>query len=88
MFRVGHALPQASKGEKAKARDILSAIHILHTIEHENRPLTSEERTILLRFSGFGPVALRIFPDPTTGNYKDAEWRSIGEEVKESSHAE
>ena len=37
---------------------------------------------MLARFSGFGPVALSIFPDPVSGKYKDAGWQSIGEELK------
>jgi hypothetical protein len=37
---------------------------------------------MLLRFSGFGPVALSIFPDPVTGHYKDATWKAFGEELK------
>ena len=35
----------------------------------------------MLRFAGFGPVALSIFPDPVTGRYKDADWQAIGEEL-------
>src|SRR5262249_5371038 len=34
------------------------------------------------RFAGFGPVALSIFPDPTTGRYKDAGWQVLSEELK------
>lgn len=37
---------------------------------------------MLLRFSGFGPVALSIFPDPATGRYKDPTWQSLGEELR------
>src|SRR5262249_13746928 len=36
----------------------------------------------LLRFGGFGPVALSIFPDPVTGHYKDASWQDLGLELK------
>src|SRR5437762_2280384 len=64
-------VPLAS-GEKAKARDILAAIRAVKTIEQEQRSATPEERQTLARFAGFGPVALGIFPDPETGNYKDA----------------
>jgi len=69
-------------GEKGKARDIIAAIRTLEAIEQEQRHATGEERQILARFSGFGPVALSIFPDPTTGQYKDASWQAIGEELK------
>jgi len=74
-------VPIAS-GEKAKARDLLAAIRTLQRIEHEQRPATPEERQTLARFAGFGPVALRIFPDPVTGRYKDAAWQILGEELK------
>src|SRR6185312_4001767 len=33
------------------------------------------------RFPGFGPVALSIFPDPVSGQYKDG-WQPIGEELQ------
>ncbi|MFL5340172.1 MAG: DEAD/DEAH box helicase family protein, partial [Gemmataceae bacterium] len=74
--------PAIASGEKAKARDIITAIRTLKTIEHEQRPATAGERQVLARFAGFGPVALRIFPDPATGRYKDAAWQTLGEELK------
>ena len=74
--------PPLASGEKAKARDILAAIHTLQRIERAERPATPEERQILSRFGGFGPVALSIFPDPVTGRYKDASWQELGEELK------
>src|SRR3984957_4393655 len=82
---ASHEPPQRSgmaSGEKTKARDIIAAIRTLQTIEHEGRPATPDEKHILGRFSGFGPVALSIFPDPVTGKYKDAGWQSLGEELK------
>ncbi len=75
------AKPMAS-GEKTKARDILAAIRTLKAIEHQHRPATPQEKQTLARFSGFGPVALSIFPDPVTGKYKDAGWEAIGEALK------
>jgi N12 class adenine-specific DNA methylase/SAM-dependent methyltransferase len=85
--------PLIAAGEKAKARDILAAIRGLKRIEQDpatpeaspgrrQRPATPEERQALLRFGGFGPVALSIFPDPVRGRYKDASWQAIGEELK------
>jgi N12 class adenine-specific DNA methylase len=71
-----------ASGEKAKARDILAAIRTLKQLEHEGRPATPEERQALLRFGGFGPVALSIFPAPVTGRYKDASWQPLGEELR------
>jgi hypothetical protein len=75
-------LPALATGEKAKARDLLSAIRLLHRIEQEQRHATAAERPMLARFAGFGPVALSIFPDPVTGRYKDASWQALGEELK------
>src|SRR6266403_3639057 len=72
----------ASSGEKAKARAILDAIRTLQAIEQAQRPATPEERAVLARFPGFGPVALGIFPDPVTGQYKDAGWQQLGEQLQ------
>jgi hypothetical protein len=71
-----------ASSEKAKARDILAAIRTIKRIEDEQRPATPEEKQVLARFAGFGPVALSIFPDPATGRYKDATWQALGEELK------
>ncbi len=73
--------PTFASGEKAKACDIIAAIRTLHRIEQEKRRATPEERDVLARFSGFGPVALSIFPDPVTHRYKEG-WQDIGEELK------
>ncbi len=73
--------PDVSSGEKTKARDILAAIKTLHQVEQRGTPATPEERDALARFCGFGPVALSIFPNPATGEFKDG-WREIGEELK------
>ena len=35
----------------------------------------------LRRFGGSGPVALSVFPDPITGEYKPG-WQSIGDALK------
>jgi hypothetical protein len=74
--------PSIAGGEKAKARDILTAIRTLTRIEHEQRPASLDERQALARFPGFGPVALSLFPDPVTGRYKDDSWRTLGEELR------
>lgn len=71
-----------ASGEKAKAHDILAAIRTLKSIEEEGRRATPVERDVLARFAGFGPVALSIFPDPVTGRFKDANWQSVGDELK------
>ena len=71
-----------ASGEKAKARDIIAAIRTVQQVEHEQRHATREEKQVLARFAGFGPVALSIFPDPVTGRYKDATWQTLGDELK------
>ena len=70
-----------SSGEKAKARDIVAAIRTLKTVEQEHRPPTDDEMQALRKFGGFGAVALSIFPDPVTGQYKPG-WEPIGEELR------
>ena len=74
--------PHTVSGDKAKARAILAAICTLQTIEQAQRPATSEECAALARFPGFGPVALGIFPDPVTGQYKDTGWQQLGEQLQ------
>jgi hypothetical protein len=74
--------PHLATGDKAKARDILSAIRTLTRLESEHRPAIPEERQALARFPGFGPVALLLFPDPVTGRYRDESWRMLSEELR------
>jgi len=74
--------PAFASGDKGKARDLLAAIRTLHTIEREQRSATAQEQAILAQFPGFGPVALSLFPNPVTGEYKDAGWRVLGEELQ------
>jgi hypothetical protein len=71
-----------ASGEKSQSRDIIAAIRTLKAVEQEGRLATTGEKQILARFSGFGPVALSIFPDPVTGTYKGPGWQAIGEELK------
>jgi SAM-dependent methyltransferase len=71
-----------ASGDKTKARTLLAAIRTLLAIEHAQRPATPEECAALARFPGFGPVALGIFPDPVTGQYKDATWQTLGDELR------
>ncbi len=83
--------PAIASGEKTKARDIITAIRTLKTIEQEQRPATTQEKQALARFGGFGPVAKRLFPDEVLlrkhpdhefRGYKDASWQALGEELK------
>src|SRR2546426_6940993 len=76
-----HAL-RAASGEKAQARAILAATRTLQAVEQAQRPATPEERAVLARFPGFGPVALVLFPDPVTGQYKDAGWQQLGDQLQ------
>ena len=71
-----------ASGDKTKARAILTAIRTLQAIEQAQRPATPDERAVLARFPGFGPVALGIFPDPVTGQYKDAGWQQLGDQLQ------
>ncbi len=70
-----------ASGPVGKARDILGAIRTLMAIEKDGRAATADEKQALARFSGFGPVALSIFPEPVSGRYKDATWQALGEEL-------
>ena len=74
--------PLVAGGEKAKAKDILDAIRTLKHLEHERRLPTPDERQALMRFGGFGPVALSLFPDPVTGRYKDPSWQVLGDSLR------
>lgn len=69
-----------STGEKGKGRDIIAALRALKEIE--GREPTDNERAILRRFPGFGCVALSIFPDPRTGQFREG-WEQIGRELRE-----
>ncbi len=69
-------------GEKAKAHATLAAIRTLKRIEQEGRSATEEERRVLSQFSGFGSLALRIFPDPITHTFHSPDWKALGNELK------
>lgn len=51
-------------------------------VEQEHCAASPEERRILARFCGFGPVALSIFPDPVTGKVKDG-WQRTCDELRQ-----
>ena len=44
-------------GAKAKFRMNMDAIHLLQTLEAENRQATPEEQTVLSRYVGWGGIA-------------------------------
>jgi N12 class adenine-specific DNA methylase len=71
-----------AKGEKAKARDLIAAIQTLQQLESEQRPANAEKLLTLSKFVGFGAVALHLFPNPVTGQYRDAGWQELGEQLQ------
>ncbi|MCA9050163.1 MAG: methyltransferase domain-containing protein, partial [Planctomycetaceae bacterium] len=75
-------------GERAKAVGILEAVRTLKLLEAEQRSPTEPERGLLQQFSGFGPVALHLFPNPVTRQYRDAGWEGLGRQLEELLTAE
>jgi hypothetical protein len=71
----------SSSGEKAKALDILEAVRTLQRVERERRLPDQAERRALSLFGGFGAVALSLFPDPVTGQYKSPAWEALGQDL-------
>jgi len=76
------SMPVTASGEKAKAGEILAAIRLVNQLDEKQRPATDEERNTLAKFGGFGAVALRLFPDPITGKFKDEGWQQLGGELQ------
>jgi hypothetical protein len=74
------AVSRYSTGEKAKGRDIIAALRTLKEIG--GREPAESERAILRRFPGFGCVALSIFPDPRTRQFKEG-WEQIGRALQD-----
>ncbi|WP_232056359.1 DEAD/DEAH box helicase family protein [Tuwongella immobilis] len=58
----------------------MAALRVVRELERLGREATDAEQRILARFSGFGAVALSLFPDPLSGVYKPG-WRELGEEL-------
>ena len=71
---------QQATGLKAKAEATLAALRLLKTLEAEDLPATAAEQQVLAGFSGFGPLANHIFPEPGTDVYK-AGWEELGREL-------
>jgi hypothetical protein len=57
-----------ASGERAKARDILTAIRVLSAIENAGRSATDEEREIVLAQSSSGICKPGFVSSPTVGN--------------------
>lgn len=70
----------AASGLKAKAKATIAAIRLLKLLD--GRPATAEEKRVLAGFSGFGPLANYIFPEPGTNRYKPG-WEALGKELAE-----
>jgi hypothetical protein len=56
-------------------------VRTLLRVEEEGPMPTAVERQALARFGGFGAVALSLFPDPVSGQYKSPAWESLGQEL-------
>jgi N12 class adenine-specific DNA methylase/adenine-specific DNA methylase len=78
-FRITNDVRLGKGGEVEKFNDNLLAIRTLKAIESENRRATPTEQAILARYVGWGGLA-NAFPDPLTGEYKDA-WKKRGPEL-------
>jgi N12 class adenine-specific DNA methylase len=70
-------------GERAKAIANIEAIETLLMLERDQRLPTAAEREVLQGFSGFGPVARSVFPDPVSGRYRDATWQQLGQRLEQ-----
>ena len=66
-------------GTKENGRAIVEAIRTLKRLEESGELPTSSEREVLSKFTGFGAVATKIFPNPATGSL---EWQDLGAELK------
>ena len=70
-------------GTKRNFEEILTSIEIVKQLEAEGREATDDEKRALRKFTGFGAVATRAFPDPLTGTYADAGWEKLGTRLRE-----
>ena len=75
-YQITGADDLADGGAKTKARKNIAAIRLLKEVEQEQRSATSEERAILIRYTGWG-VAADIF---TT----KPEWAALREELEDA----
>jgi N12 class adenine-specific DNA methylase len=69
---------------KVQAQTCLEALTTLYTVEARSSPPTPLERQRLAAFPGFGVLALDLFPDPVTGQYKDAGWEALGTQLQQA----
>lgn len=69
---------------KVQAQACLEALTTLYTVEARQTAPTPLERQRLAAFPGFGCVALDLFPDPVTKQYKDATWEALGTQLQQA----
>lgn len=70
------------RGWKAKARDNITAIKLLRTIEAEGRNATRQEQEALARYVGWGGLA-QVFPNDADGGKIGKGFEEIGAELRE-----
>jgi N12 class adenine-specific DNA methylase len=75
-------LDSSPLSERTKAMDVLEAIRLLKHLEKTGTSPSDKERETLRKFGGFGAVALSIFPDPVTREYKSPAWQDLGLQLK------
>jgi hypothetical protein len=76
-FRITSTHRIGQGGLHEKASDNIAAIHLLKTLEAENREATDDEKPLLARFVGWGGMP-NIF-----GIYPPQEWKNAAAEIKE-----
>src|SRR5439155_17723962 len=75
-YRITDADRLGEGGPKQKFRDNLAAIKLLRAIEREQRPATADEKSVLVRFAGWGGLP-QVF-DPYS-----REWRKERDQLAE-----
>ena len=75
-FRIEDAHRIGQGGPKEKARDNIAAIRALKLIESGNREATEAEKSLLVRYAGWGALPNVFHP------YPPSEWRDIAAEVR------
>ncbi len=69
-------------GTKRSLQELIEAIKVLKDLEQTGRPASLEDKQVMARFTGFGAVATKAFPDPATGEYA-AGYEDLGQELRE-----
>lgn len=69
-------------GTKGNVQEVVEAIRVLKRLEASGQPATEDDKARLARFTGFGAIATKVFPDPASGNYA-AGFEDLGRELEE-----